>query len=1419
LGEILNKISVLTGGAFENLAKAILSEAGFLDVVKQTAGNQDGFDIRAYYQGKEWRFEAKKTKGDALDEKELAVKFDQIERNPGDTEYFILLTNTNLTNNLRNSIEFHRCKWIIDISYWSLCNAKFINLLLSYPKAVIKQLNLPIKDADKFLTESQKYLNNHNHFLLDETDALLKTSNRLALLQNIASIISKRQIQNVRPTTTLDKLVHRITPHQKFDQFRRDADFSCFFLIAKEQIGKSSLMQLWASSIKEANVVFFFTADNLCRGSWLNDFQLRISSEIERLASGKQYPEYLSTFFDRLQPRLKAHDSHIYMFVDALNAAPYEDVRAFFMSEDFRRSISEWRVNWIFSCRESTWNEWRNHITIPNMPLEYNLKEFEDDEIEAAAITHHVDLGKLPNWLRLKLKHPGMLRLCSILLSKKPDAFYEMPEMKHAEISLMFLKERLDEFSNLYPGGEPLSFDGVQKVVNEVVALFSEQQYDALPFEIIKEKNDLDPHKLSSNSWNILLQQGFLTKNQESYELGNDWATILIGKYLIDTCLRSDIKDPQKRMLLDQLFDGIAPITVDNRVSIEDTDKFIEVLWFSLHYGKICGISQGLFRMIMERVFAGQNLAHRQLSEVAAKLFPKYSVQYLASRQSDHHGIDLYIREGLEKARSEEVIPEIIKYFPHVSKELQLQMAILFEHYRDARYLEDIYLMMDQLEVEEGIRLDLHVGHKIDLVFGVFPDESNKLIERLFTRDKIKNLDYAIGLLGWNGDSAYVELLRNMIKQQAHMSVVSLRAMGRLRLPEVEEIAMKVLTNGSEKGLQYVAIEALGYIQSALFLQWCKEQKNIWEKDFYQAVAQALQGYILSDAYDLLISYESNQGRWIPYIFFYEQNRHRRLSEDQIRIFIEGIIHKIQNSTDENTIWRGFHNLTSLNLEMHRPIWRKYQDTDIPIAIAGLVRFCAKPDSYVSRGQTEASAALENALRILDWIEDKKVIIPLLKELMEAEIPRLFAWTLFPYVAKYADESHKEILIKLAVTKKSDSSTEKDIYDLVQNKAIICLTHLKGDDVAKIILEHRTGWVDDKSWKYLNTLDHFKSESLIKYLVDAIKRKNIRLFWSAYCFLWEFKPIEVVEPVLEWLKDEKCEKWIREYLLRLLSRYDIPACNKKILEYLNDSAMQNAAVDVAVYSKDSQIQEWFKRNIREFSSCPIIIANEDERVMHAHLILWARRNNYKEAKTYLEKWLASKERLLIHGFWLLSDVYELIGKFEFWDLFESVKNKYSRASAHERLNIAAMTLELVFKQEPDWAWSEFIKLWSDLSNAHRKDMVKWVAHMASDESLTWLLSVYFETGNFFSDEKEIRKSITQQVSAFPNDVQSHAIQVLKVKAASPYIANRLFAACCCGLFGNKVYNEFTYLASDGSERVRHMYQYAELADENLIVDL
>lgn len=283
--EISSAIASLKGGQFENLVREILKEAGFSDVIKQSAGSQGGFDIRAKLNGAEWRFEAKHD-NKTLDEKVLADKFDQIEASPGGTEYYIIVTNAHLGNNLRTSIENHQNKWYIDLNYWSKCNEKLDRLVLSYPETLIRELRFSDPQASQLRIESKKYLLQNKPFLEEEMHHLLKSSNRFTLLQRAADSISKSQSDHVKPPTDISKLILRKSANTAFDQFKKTNTYFCFFLIAKEQMGKSSLMRLWADSVRKDNIVFFFDASKFCSADWMKKLQDSLYAEI----SGTLHP-------------------------------------------------------------------------------------------------------------------------------------------------------------------------------------------------------------------------------------------------------------------------------------------------------------------------------------------------------------------------------------------------------------------------------------------------------------------------------------------------------------------------------------------------------------------------------------------------------------------------------------------------------------------------------------------------------------------------------------------------------------------------------------------------------------------------------------------------------------------------------------------------------------------------------------------------------------------------------------------------------------------------------------------------------------------------------------------------------------------------------------------------------------------------
>jgi len=1411
---IYSRISQLSGPEFQNLIQAILKDAGFKDVIQQSSGSQGGFDIRAKLHGLEWRFEAKKTKGDALAESDLAEKFDQIEHNPGETEYYIIVTNTNLSNDLKRSIVSHRNKWYIDLDYWSSCNDKFRRILLSYPNGILQELSISREEASSFLDESQQYLKHNKPFLEEEYETLLRTSNRFNLLQAVANFISKNQEEIIQPATEFSKLIARSSANAELDKFRNSTEYPCFFLISKEQMGKSSLMRLWKESLRKDNIVFFFSARNICSEDWLRKFQQILYPALERSSLGKlQGPEYIETILDGMQARLKSRSASIYIFVDGLNTAQYGHVQDFFSSVSFNQSLTYWDFHWVFSCREAVWEEWKDGLKFHRQPLIYRLREFNDTELEQALKTHGIDLTSSPYWLVPKLRWPGLLRLYERIQFGKLHLLESMPEMALAEMSLLFIKDRIDEFLALHPGGIPITKGGIEQKLHDIVELFTKERYHSLPLSKIQKIDDFNPHYLSENSWNILLQQGFLTKNQDNYELGNDWASILIGKYLIDTCLRKDVAGVEITALLDDIFDGIAPVATSSQIKIEESEKFTDVLWFALHYGKICNISETLFRQIMDRIFDEQNLAHDYLCSVGTRLFPIYSVRYLASATGENNK-DLYMREGLEQVPAKKIVPELIKLYHDASDNSKLQMAILLNRYDDIKYLEDVYSLLDRNFLPKDERMRIHVEDKLLSLLQKFPDQCCSFINARFDKGMIDDIDLAINLIGLNGTVEHRELLMELISHQSRLSAGSLKAMGRLRVPKSEKVALRILENEHDLELQVAAIEALGDLKSRRFLKWCYEQTDLWKREYYQSIICSLQKFETSIAYDLIISLELSQTEWIPFFFFYSQNRIRKINKKQFLRMIEGILEKIEHSENYDIIWRGLHNISSLNSRKFKPWFEDFQGTRIPRIIAALAKTCAKPESFSSRGQTLPSMAMDEALKILDWIGDKEVIVYLLLNLIERNIPRLFCWTLFPFIVQYADVRFKDALTKLAEMKDGRKPDDEQTYELIHHKAITCLTYLEGEEVADTILNYRGNSYSEKE----NSLSHFYNESFVKKLIQIFKTRDETLFWSAYCFLWEFLPEEAVEPSLTWLDDPNCKDWVKKYLARLIGKYDKAEYNSCLLKLLNSSLteVEVSLIDIFVNSNDAYVHNWFKKRIASHSTSPIAISSAIEKKEHKSLIQWIRRHQYKEAKNYIQRWIEARESTWLTAQWLIYEVYDLIAKFEFWEFLEPIKNKYYCWNPQWGSHIIKATFKLVYQREPEWAWREFLKYWNNASDFHRKDAIKWVEFMPSKISVEWLIGNYPNVGNFFSDEKEIRRSIRLIINNFPKEIRQFGIEILQERTKSDQTVKRIHAAICSGLFGEEIYKQFSFLSNDQCSRVRASFRYADMSETELM---
>jgi len=638
--------------------------------------------------------------------------------------------------------------------------------------------------------------------------------------------------------------------------------------------------------------------------------------------------------------------------------------------------------------------------------------------------------------------------------------------------------------------------------------------------------------------------------------------------------------------------------------------------------------------------------------------------------------------------------------------------------------------------------------------------------------------------------------------------------MGQLRMSEAEDIAMRILKNETGLELLTAAIEALGHLQSKRFVEWCKVQTDLWDRDYYKAIINSLQNFKSLEAYDLIISLELQQEKRIPFIFFYKQNRLRKLNKKQFIHMVKGILNKIQDGENLDAIWGGLHNLSALNSKRFKSWWQEYQGTKVPKIIADMARLCAKPEYFDSRGRTLASMAMDEALKILDWINDREVLVSLLLDLMGRDIPRLFAWTLFPFIVKYADAHFKIALINLAKIVNASGPDNQFIAEVVQNKAIICLTYLEGEEVADTILNYRGNSCSEEE----NSLIHFYNESFVKKLIQIFKTKDETLFWGAYCFLWEFLPEEALEPSFAWLKNTDSSDWTKKYLVRLIGKYDKAEYNSYLLKHLSNpfTEIEVSLTDIFVYSNDVNVHNWFKKRIASYSMSPIAISSVIEKKEHESLIQWICRHQYKEVKNYIQQWIEASEITLLTAQWLIYDVYDLIAKFEFWEFLEPIKNKYYRWNPQWGSHIIEAMLKLVYQREPEWAWREFLKYWNNTSDFHKKDAIKWVEFMPSKISIEWLINNYPDVGNFFSNEKEIRQSIRKIISNFHPELWQYGIDLLKEKAKSKQTKKRINAAVCSSLFGEEIYRQFDFLSDDQCARVRNSYRYADISETELM---
>lgn len=1041
---------------------------------------------------------------------------------------------------------------------------------------------------------------------------------------------------------------------------------------------------------------------------------------------------------------------------------------------------------------------------LPCNPLAYDLSEFSDEELASALLTHKVDKSNVPYWLWQKLKWPGVLRLCEIIQAEHSTILKNMPEMTLAEISFMFIKERLDDFAKLHPGGRQLSREGVEEVLNKILELFSEQGYRSLPFSKLKTVNDFHPHDLAQNSWNILLRQGFLIRGQDAnYELGNDWGVILIGKYLIDTCMRPDVSQAEQALLIDRIFDSIAPLSPEGRISVDDSNRLEDVLWFALHYAKTQRISESVFCTLMDNLFAGQNLHRDSMSEIAARLFPEYSIRYIATLSDDTKA--LYMREGLQRAPSSIVVPEAIKAFLNASDDIKLQFAILLEHHKDSCYLNDIYSLIDENLLPSDEQKRIHITQKLYHYLYEFPDECCLLIQLRLESGRINHIDSAVHLVGFNGTLRQSDLLRALINLLPDITPNSLRDMGQLRMMEAEAIAMDALMREDELDLQVAAIDALGHLQSERFLNWCKTQNNLWEKKYYFRIIDSLQAIRSTEAYDYMIYLEFQKKSGVPFTYFNDQYLLKYLNKNQFTEMITGMVNKLERSGSIDEIWRGLNNISSLNNGRLNEWWAEYRGTKAPGVIADLARRCARPEYFSSRSRTTGSSAMDEALKVLDLIGDKTILVSLLLDLMKKKIPELFAFALVPVVIKYIDPCYKGVLISIATGIPSTEVKDDSIRDIIEQKAITCLTHLSGDDVFDVILEKRGNRHSDD----VHDLFHFKTNYAIQRIVEVLRTQDESKFGSAYLFLWDFLPEETIDHCLHWLRSVNRDDWKYKYLLRFLLKFDKPELNENLMGFLRDPAAFSEIIDVLSISTDQHIHVWFKEQIALYSSAKIVFS---EKQLHKGFLAWIRNTAYKDCREYLQQFVVADQRDWLLAPSLVSLAYRIIGEFEFWEFLELIKSKYYRWNPHWSTSIIKATLILIHHREPEWTWKEFLEFWDSASDFRRKEAITWVSFMLSKTSVAWLLNLYPNVGGSFRDEKEIRNTIRRTCGKLAGDLREYGIDILSQKALSSITKDRIKAAICSGLFGEDVYNKFNFLSNDECVRVRELYQCAAIAD-------
>ncbi|MCI0602506.1 restriction endonuclease [bacterium] len=1393
---ISKKIAKLNGTSFEkNLLIPLLQDLGFKNIQKQSSGYQGGFDIRAELSGREWRFEAKKKMKKAVSESDLARHFDQIEKNPGNTEYFIIVTNCSLSNPARDSIEQHRQKWLVNLDYWS--DERFWELLLSCPETVVSALKLGSETAREWRAECKHYQQKHHHFLKNELKRLKKSSNRFRVLQRAANSISDLYQESVRPATDLSLVVPRDSADASFVKFVSERSKNVLVLTGKEQTGKTSLLRTWAEKLNADNIVFFYSASSICKEEWLVKFEIELFSRIQIVTGGTlQLPGNVRVLFENIQDTLKARNCCVWIFVDALNAAPFRDLMNFVSSNEFLESLKSWNVRWVFSCRSAVLREWAPLLfdTLKTSNIfklqEISLGDFTETELRSALKLRNISVQEIPMWLWPQLGWPGALRILE-KWKKEGKKLSEMPEIAVIDFSLIFMKDRIDEFARLIPADKPTSYRGVEEMINRIIDLIATVKLP-LPFDSIKTIEEFNPHRMNENSWNILLQQGFLTKQERGYSLSTDWGAIILAKRAIELCLNSSEASIER--LLDQIFDAVGP-------SIEALGKFA---WFFLFYGRQSDISHNVFAAVLNHIFQEQNLNHAYFGEIACRLFPKSAISYLTETTTPPLPMS-FMAEGLKTLSAQDAVDHLLQLYPYVKETAQGAIAGIIKHFKKDLTKEQLAIVYSFLDSEI---LPLETRKKV-LTKDSFrnalirhPEELCNIIKVKTEEGKLQDPKLALAFLGMEGTSYQHDLLKKLTALEGENSPHSLCASGKLQHRESEELCLKNLNESNDLLVKKACIVALGNLRSTALLTWCRRSASTKESTYPYAVAMLIMNGTPA-AITTLVSMEKRQKRVRLPSLTPSNRMFKVFDQKNFERIIRAAVNQLRSASTLEEVESHLRVLSGFSGISMRKWWKSFKKTRIPEVIARKVQMAINRDYFITYSRTISSEAIDAALLILRWIGKASVTRKILLQMLSLPEANLGSQELFATLLTSSDKSFVKDLIRLANLRKADSP----FAQVTRMRATVCLSNLPSSQTFDALLgSYPSEWFSEEKER-LGPFGGFRTKSNEKKLISVLEKRDDQLLWGAIRFLMEFRTKAAIKPALRWLQDCDPSDWKHRWLIRLLSGYDSRYANTFLIRASEDSRSYKTVFKALLYSKDPIVRDWYREQVRNSNKLPV----ENYRMIQWLLLNWILMNPSIDGDQYVIRWLNDPDLIEIAADGFISLLYKTASQRNLVDDPESLKSRYTlRENSHLKNEIMVATLKYFSNVEPDWSWSKFTEAWSELEPAGRKQLLQCIRYMPSQKAIEWILEQYVELDKSEHTEKELKSNIVKAMREVSRAGMTHGKNWLQTKARSSSIIDRVFAAHCSGLFGLAYYNQLKKLADDHCARVRFVYSQAHV---------